>query len=422
MKPGRLSRFWRAVSPWWQAATFFVFFVICGGIVRSEHLHDECLPARCFVDRATAHRSGTLYTPMVAFHATKQDGEFLGRAVFFLRDEKPSREEAKAVAEADARRLGQTFACYYHPRYREYLTTEPHGRYGQPVAMTAFALLMFALALRAGTREWRERRRQEELDAVDSLPRFRGRERLERLYYARDFLPKTPPPGWSVPYVIKDGEEGWMLDAGQEGVLASLERSGPFWGLRVYITTRGGAKTGAIPSDARCAEILGHLRGVGEFVECKGVDAPCTRAWLGLPRALRPRWRPPVDVPAPSEAPLNPLLADARKHLPEKLPPDWSVPVAMTDDHGTEWTDGSWMFSVDDLMVLVALCTSRGRIKLCVTIFHPPGEPLGEGAALDVLKHFRGVVEFTQGDRHSEGFVTYLGEIGDRRRDLATLN
>jgi hypothetical protein len=419
MKFGRLSRFLRAISPWWPSFVFLAGFGVSADRLLYEHRHDECLPATCTAERGDVQRSGGRNDPILVFHARKPNGEFLGRYIFVLDEKGHTREEAQAIADADARRRGETFPCYYHPEYRGYVTTDRHGRYGYPVAMAALALLMFVVTLLSGRRQWRERRRLEEIDALQSLPVFTGKTRLDRLYRARDFLPEVPPPGWSASYVTRD-EHAWMTDVGELGLLVQLLHQGPIWGLRVHIVPRGSK----IPaSDARCAEVLGQLRRVGDFIECAGIDElPGVRVWLGLPHGMRPRWRLPPEVQEPREARVHPFLAAARKHLPEKLPAGWSVPVAMTDDRGTTWKDGAWMFAVDDLMVLVALCTSKGRIKLCVSMFYPPGEELSEGDALDVLKHFRGVVEFSEGERHREGFVAYFGDIGEVRRDLATLN
>ena len=232
-------------------------------------------------------------------------------------------------------------------------------------------------------------------------------------------LPDEPPPGWSVPYALRDSD-GWALDAGEHGLLARLERTGGNWALRVYITTRGSH----VPADdQRCAELLGHLGGLGEWLECVGVDGlPGTRVWLAIPRALQAHWEvPPAPPPPPAEA--IPRLEAARAHLPEKLPEGWSVPVAMVDPHGFDWPHGAWMFAADDLVVMLSLWDERGPMKLFVAMFHPDGSDVEEGDAFDVLRHLREVHEFSPGKRAKDApYIAYFGELEPKERPRATLN
>lgn len=194
----------------------------------------------------------------------------------------------------------------------------------------------------------------------------------------------------------------------------ALELSRTKWLLtvRVLITGRG---TREPVSDARCAEIIAHVKLVGEFIETDpGKEHPEARLWISIPSGELPRWRVPPRIPPARERVLSPHLVAARKYLPQKLPLGWSVPVAIGDDHGTDWKDGSWMIATgDDRFMIVCLVTSKGRVKLSVTFFGADGIEVSEGAAADMLRHFRGVLEFAQTEEVPAEVPTrtYLGEI-----------
>jgi hypothetical protein len=75
--------------------------------------------------------------------------------------------------------------------------------------------------------------------------------------------------------------------------------------------------------------------------------------------------------------------------------------------------------------MLACLCTSKGRVKLAVTIFRPDGEEVTEGTALELLRQFRGVLEFVQTDTSEDPpprRCTYLGELQPARAERAMLN
>jgi hypothetical protein len=413
----RLDEFFARHAPW-VLLVLFVTGTIAGGLLaRREHLPEECLPAQCTIYGTDAETHGaSSWNAILRLEATSEAGHPVGRFRMTLDARGDTRERALEIAD-DRWKYQSHFACYYHPIYRDYLTLDrEEGRWGIPLAVSIFfflaSLVMVVMVwFDAYVRPRPEGRR---------VYAFEGRDSLARLFRARDFIPEEPPAGWSVPFKLRD-EEAWAMDIGDEGMIVRLERQGPFWGLRAFITTRGGAQ---LPSDWRCAEILGHLQGLGEWLECEPGDFVATRVWLAFPRAQRPRFRVPEGPSWPPEPAAKPRLAAARAHLPEKLPPRWSLPVALNDDHGTGWTDGGWLMAVDEtLMALVTLCTSEGRDKLAVSLFHSDGSDVGDVEAVEVLRHFRGVFEFSQGTRAAEdSFVTYLGDIRAKGRDSSTLN
>lgn len=247
---------------------------------------------------------------------------------------------------------------------------------------------------------------------------------VKRIYFMREFLPETPPPGWSVP-VAPRGTNRWVVDTGDERIVALLEQEAGLCAFRVTVARHDRAEI----TEARGLEILGHFRGVGEFVEgAQMTDRPSARTWIAIPRGLRPKWRVPKAPPEPREPELSPHLVAARKYLPERVPKGWSVPIAITDDHGMDWKDGAWMMGAGEEVIIACLCTSKGRVKLAVTIFRGDGQEVGEATALELLRQFRGVLEFVQTDSSEEGEedapkrCTYLGELQPVRGERALLN
>jgi hypothetical protein len=397
-------------------AVLVVLALACAYDARRAHMADESLPATCTIYGTSVEPRGVHeFDPVIRFQATANETP-VGRFIMPLEPKGETPERAKAIADNQWRHQ-PSFACWYHPHDRDYLTIHPHGRYLLP-AVCAVAFLVLALGLALAIRWWGPRPRPGPVHAG----RWSGKDRFHRLYRAREFLPEDPPPDWGTIYVRRD-DDGWMFDAGSQGVLARLEHEGSMWALRVLITSRGSELP---PDDARCSEILHHLQGVGEFLECDGLgDQPGTRVWLALPRDMRPRWTrlPEGAAVPPAAAALNRRLESARRHFPIRLPKGWSVPVAVTEPHGTAWKDGAWMFGADDVIAMVNLWVVDGRTKLFVGLFRRDGSDVGEAEALDVLRHFRDVHEFSQGERSAEApYIAYLGEIEPRSRDLATLN
>lgn len=248
---------------------------------------------------------------------------------------------------------------------------------------------------------------------------------VSRLLQARDFLPDDPPEGWSRPVAV-GGSHRWTVDTDDEVLALVLERERWMMAIKVYIRGRGSEEP---VGDARCKEILSHVKHVGEFIE-RDVDPafPETRSFVAVPTDQRPRWKVPGGLPALRERRLSPHLVAARKYLPQKLPAGWSVPVAIGDDHGTEWKDGAWMVGTEDEeLMIVCLVTSKGRVKLSVSFFRPDATEITEGSAVEMLRHFRGVLEFVQTEAvaPAEGEVptrTYLGEIAPEGGQRVMLN
>jgi hypothetical protein len=282
---------------------------------------------------------------------------------------------------------------------------------GALVVFGAFALLFCFLDAR-----WDARRAEDDDEASDeATPPSPGSptkaSRLDRLLEARDFLPDEPPEGWTRPLVVS-GANRWLFDTKTECIALVVARERRMTAVRVFIAGRGLKEP---VSDARCSELLAHIRHVGEFIEADPDKRhPEVRVWIAIPIGHRPRWRVPGTVPPPRERTLSPHLVAARKYLPQKLPAGWSVPIAIGDDHGTGWKDGAWMIGTsDERFIVVFLVTSRGRVKLSVTFFGADGIEVSEGSAAEMLRHFRGVLEFAQTEA-VPGEVptrTYLGEI-----------
>jgi hypothetical protein len=293
---------------------------------------------------------------------------------------------------------------------------------GWAVAFFVFmALIFLCAAWGIATMFVADRRERAARSAPPSAQAAARGRTLRRQMVALELMPETPPPGWSLPIQVQ-GKEQWLIEAGSERILVALRHARGQWTLHVYIVPRHGKTP---PSDTRCAEILGHMRDVGEFYECAPTESlPGLRSWLAIPRGMKPRWRLPEELPWPREVAVTPVMAAVRKHLPSPLPANWSVPVAVTEQEACSWPEGAWMMGIDgDVYALVTLCTEAARTKLAVVLFHEDGSEVADGTAVDVLRHFRGVAEFSSARRPAGTMlVEYLGEIGDGRRAAATLN
>ena len=233
------------------------------------------------------------------------------------------------------------------------------------------------------------------------------------LQQVRDFLPSPVPDAWSVSRAFL-GRGERVLDTPSERLRVTLIRRVEQSLLRVVIAPRAGATPVA---DDRCAELLAPFRGVTAWTEIEPYrdSARGDRVWLGSLAVRPPTYDPPPHPPAPRAPELSPHLLAARRHFPGRLPWRWSVPVALTQDNGTGWKDGTWMFRVDgEVTALVSLVTDESRVKLAVTFLWPPDESPNEATALDVLRHFRGITEFVQCKNQDDELptgCTYLGEI-----------
>jgi hypothetical protein len=248
--------------------------------------------------------------------------------------------------------------------------------------------------------------------------------RLKRLERVAEFLPDPPPLGWK-PFFSPAGlSASWLSVADGIVVVAWVLPDDVGYRLHVALVPKDNRP---IPHD-RAAEILAHFRGVGRFAELAqspepiAKEYPTVRTWIALSYEAIAALARPARSPEVIDGPLNEHLAAARKHLPAKLPDDWSVPLAITEPH-EGWTDGAWLIADDDVNFIACLVTSRGRVKLAVTIFHPDGVAVNDARAYSVLEHFRGIREFvsTEGAKEIPGARMYLGEI-DAMEEPALLN
>jgi hypothetical protein len=294
------------------------------------------------------------------------------------------------------------------------------------IGLGALVLLAGIYERRLSMRIAQDDERMRELGEIEKEPpRPPGQKpsRADVLLKARDFLPEEPPEGWSRPMATRSPVR-WLFETKTERCGLTLERHKVMSIVKVFIVGKGAHEP---MSDARCAAILEHVRNVGEFIETDAdPEYPEARTWIARPTGERPRWRVPKSIPAPRERVLSPHLVAARKYLPQKLPQGWSVPVAIGDDHGTEWKDGAWMIGTSDArFIVVCLVTSKGRVKLSVTFFGADAVEVSEGAAVDMLRHFRGILEFAQTEAVSGGEVptrTYLGELAPEGGTRVLLN
>jgi hypothetical protein len=284
----------------------------------------------------------------------------------------------------------------------------PTGGFG--VAIISGLLALGLVAIGAASLRLRELERQ----AGPPPPRIGvSTARRRRLMNALQYLPAALPAGWSEPMSVK-GTVAWTF-AVKDAIATVWTVAGDVGpSLHVALARKGGE--GRV-SDVEALEVFGAFVDVTEFVEVESAPSrvlqthPLARAWMALPREVAAALPRPERLPVPDEKPLNQHLIAARKHLPEKLPFGWSVPVAVTDKY-EGWDDGAWMVEDDDAVVIACLVTSRGRVKLAVTIFHPDQSDVTEARAMAVLKHFRGISEFVQTDATGvQGGRMYLGEI-----------
>lgn len=241
--------------------------------------------------------------------------------------------------------------------------------------------------------------------AGESVFEPRTRDEANALLFLSKFLPGTLPAGWTKP-IAPRGRADWVFQAGREEVVLAPRVLGErTMTVRVAIVPPKGT---TVPvSEERCREILGCLPGVSEWAEIDGPRArSSTRFWFGAPDGLRPKFTDrelPDHLPTPRGRPPSRMAIELRHYLPEKLPPDWGVPVALANGMG-------WMFEALPFAVLVGFCTVRDRVKLIVTLIGPHGEEQTEAAAMSVLTKFRNVCEFVP-DGDPEFPHMYLADL-----------
>ncbi len=219
-------------------------------------------------------------------------------------------------------------------------------------------------------------------------------------FWACDYLPVTPPPGWSTPVTSRRAVGTWLVTAdGGEDLQVQMDIRGqraPV--VRVVILPPEG--TTEPTSDARCREILRHLRVAGQWFELLvQPDTPerkvsSMRVWLGADWSLVPKLESGrIDkLPElPETRPLPTMTEELRRHLPEKLPSGWSVPIALRDDDG-------WMFQTERFLVVVGLRAVREHARLVVSLVADGEEELDRKQAAQVLRRFRYVREWVPED------------------------
>jgi hypothetical protein len=221
----------------------------------------------------------------------------------------------------------------------------------------------------------------------------------------RLFLPAERPPGWSAPLAPR-GTSAVHVGTGHERVILTLSFVGSFsCALRVSILPLPG-ETKPV-SFERCQEILGQLQQIEEWIE-PAQEFPVARVWLGRSELLTQE--PPYGVPAaaPKARPLR-LMEQAEeireRHLPRKLPDDWSVPVSMPARDG-------WMFEAEIFFVMVVLCTTENGVRLLVNLLYTGEGELTPTSHVSVLGRFRNVGTFSEGEPLEEKYtMAYLADL-----------
>jgi hypothetical protein len=198
-----------------------------------------------------------------------------------------------------------------------------------------------------------------------------------------------------------------------------------FWWFKTHGYTHLGVAIGregqsSPVSDAQASKILSSFLGVTEFWEIKeGPESlrkkyPTVRVWRCVPTYLKEIVRPLRERLPRYEAPkLSARQRLLRAHLfPEKLPTDWSPPVAQRVelDDGT-WLD-AWTVIIDDLFVVASIAIGGPELlRLAVTIVGAPEELPDEVRCASVLASFRGVGDFRECDSHDPMTRMYVGEL-----------
>jgi hypothetical protein len=276
-------------------------------------------------------------------------------------------------------------------------------------------------ALRTGwkTKEERPLEQIDALEALDQVMREHGPdkpdpsedEKERRLHIAtkaaaiRLFLPATRPPGWSAPLAPR-GTSAVHVGTGRERVILTLSfLASSSCALRVSILP--------LPGDTkpvgleRCKEILGHLEQIEEWVE-PDQEFPVARVWLGRSELLtqEPSYEVPAAAPKARPRRLTEHAEEIReRHLPRRLPDDWSVPVSMPRRDG-------WMFEAEIFFVMVVLCTTEDGVRLLVSLMHTGRGELTPTAHVSVLGQFRNVGTFSEGEPLEEKqTIAYFADL-----------
>ena len=257
-------------------------------------------------------------------------------------------------------------------------------------------------------------------DVLASIPGIRD-STLSATLTTSPYFPNPLPADWSTPF-MPHRLLAWKFITPDFDVLlwCREEPDGP----RVMVAVgRDGSAERA--GDRRAAAILDQFQNVTSFWEVAEVPEvllakyPGMRAWQALPTFLvKVLENLQKRTPAHRAPPLDARLITVRKHLPARLPPGWSAPVAHAPAEPSE--PKAWMFHVDEQLVMTGLVTAEQEDKLAVTIFAATGGILHSVHCADVLQHFRGVGEFVECDAGGvPNAKLFLGRIVDRRVEAA---
>ncbi len=231
------------------------------------------------------------------------------------------------------------------------------------------------------------------------------------LAYTRGFIPRSPPSGWSAPVAPLGGCD-WTFTADGQDVLVQLDCRGVD-AVCVRVTILPPEGTTEPPSDARCREVLGRLVGIRMWIELLGSGSgrlQSSRAWVGMPdeQPKGANGQLPERLPEVEGRVVSQTASELRRHLPEKLPRGWSVPVAMPSDDG-------WIFQAAPFVVMLGFRTVLDRTKLFV-LLEPSAKrkhPVTWEEVIGVLRHLRNVRDFVPDGERKERAVplSFTGEI-----------
>lgn len=289
---------------------------------------------------------------------------------------------------------------------------------------TGIGLTFFARGVSGLWEAWRDRHLLDDEKDVPPMPI----KLMEHLAKAFEFMPDPAAPGWK-PFINPHGTRRWITlvdDKIMVAVSIAKDASGPRLVVGMHVERALDERVDA----ATALAILARFRNVGPFMDAGEIDRsvhahrPRQRFWIALSLSTIAAWREKYAERAAARPKLTETVLDkwhvmVRRHLPERLPSDWSPPVALPGDDGLE--SGSWMFMADDLLVMALMVSDEGRTKLAVTVFSRDGEEvLNENDAMSVLRHFRGVREFVQvatGDDDAQRYRTFQGEVRELQRE-----
>ncbi len=220
------------------------------------------------------------------------------------------------------------------------------------------------------------------------------------------YLPTPLPDGWTRPISTSDSK-WWHVSVGREKLLLSRAAwpNGDHVVVRAMILPPPGCTEPV--SRERCAEILHPIPNVKAWFE---LPIPTTkrvrtaRNFAGNPEGLAVQKAGPMPAPTPAPEPSRWLEAVRMRHLPELLPEDWSVPVAVPEHD-------LWMFDAGGYFAMVGYVVDDDRsIRLSVALCDPGGQG-NDGAAAAVLGKLRNVKAFLPRRTEQPNTTMYFGDV-----------